>query len=89
MIFSKQYIKQVIAEEIKNATAMTKKLKSGSKNTKLDHLRQELISIFINYRQKITSMSSTSKKQFRDDLEQELVRVQNKFGLERLEYPNL
>lgn len=83
MIFTKKYIRQIIAEEIKNAIEMKKNLQK--KETKLEKLRNKVLKVFIKYRQIVTSMSST-KKDARISLEKELENIKQKFGL-KMEYP--
>jgi hypothetical protein len=87
MKFKKDFIKKIIAEEIANAAAMTDKLKKGSSDTKLEHLRRELITLFIEYREKVTKMSVTSKEEVRESLENDLLHIKEKYGLSKLDYP--
>ena len=87
MKFSKQYIKKVIEEEIKNALGMTQKMKSGTKKTKLESLRKELIELFIQHRQKVTDQTYRTKDKARYALEKELNHIKEQYGLDSLDYP--
>ena len=57
MLFNKQYIKQVINEEITNYVKMTKKLKKNDEGTKLDALRKDLIHMLVAYKEKATKFT--------------------------------
>lgn len=86
MIFTKTYIREVIAEEIKNATQMKKNLDRKKTGTKLEFLRRDLLQLFIQIRHKITSMSATSKKDVRQELQSKLESLRDEYGLKNIEY---
>ena len=88
MTFDKQYIKKIINEEIKNALGMTAKLKTREVSNRLEQLRKRLIEVFIDYRESVTSMRSTSREDTRKRLERDLEDIKNDYPqLKHLDYP--
>lgn len=86
MKFSKQYIKKVISEETTNYLKMTKKVKRDDSGTKLEALRKDLIHMLINYREKATKFAVSGSRDAKKSLEKEMVVIQDRYGLEHLNY---
>lgn len=86
MLFSKQYIKKVISEEITNYVKMTKKLKKNDEGTKLDALRKDLIHMLISYREKATKFTVSGSKDAKKYLERDMETLKDKYGLANLNY---
>jgi hypothetical protein len=82
MIINKKLIQKIITEEIKNALAMTKKLKRLKEPKKEDSLRRNLINLFIKYREIVEKNTIADKESIVPQFRKELMLLKKKFNVQ-------